>query len=102
MRKSNRSSLSRTAIVVRYGADVKERSELLERGIAVHRVGDVYGKDRHGIPLSATEKDKWFVSALADSPLASTVQNIPQADTEHQAWELAAQHVSAALHKITT
>jgi hypothetical protein len=50
-----------------------ERNELLQRGIAVHRVGDVYDKDQNGMQISDVEKGKWFVSALAESPLASTV-----------------------------
>lgn len=79
-----------------------ERDELLEQGIAVHRVGDVYDKDQNGMPISAIEKEKWFVSALADSPLSSTVRDIPEADTEDEAWELAAQHVSSALRNIKT
>lgn len=78
-----------------------KRDELLERGIAVYRVGDVYDKDQNGKPISALEKEKWFVSALADSPLASTALEIPEADTEDQAWELASHHISAALSKIT-
>jgi hypothetical protein len=70
-----------------------ERGELLERGIGVHRVGDVYGdKDSDGMPIPDAEKDKWFVSVLADSPLAATVADIPLADTESEAWELAGRH----------
>lgn len=76
-----------------------KRDELLERGIAVYRVGDVYDKDQNGTPISAVDKEKWFVSALADSPLASTVLEIPEADTEDLAWELAAHHISAALNR---
>jgi hypothetical protein len=79
-----------------------ERNELLQRGIAVHRVGDVYDKDQNGMQISDVEKGKWFVSALAESPLASTVREIPDANTEDEAWELAAQHLSAALRNIAT
>lgn len=62
-----------------------ERGELLEQGIAVHRVREVYG-DEH------SNKDKWFVSVLANSPLAATVADIPLTDNESEAWEVAAQH----------
>ena len=69
-----------------------ERGELLELGVAVYRVGDVYDKGRDGEPIPATEKQKWFVSVLAESPLAATLQDIPGAETEDEAWKLAAQH----------
>ena len=66
-------------------------------GIAVYRVGDVYACDREGRPLSAGERDRWFVSALAGTPLAAAVGQIPAAGSEDAAWALAARHVAAAL-----
>lgn len=74
-----------------------KRDELIAAGIAVYRVGEVFDTDRNGRALSADEKDRWFVSVLADSPLVTVVQAIPTVGTESAAWALAAQHVSAAL-----
>jgi hypothetical protein len=72
-----------------------ERCNLLEQGVAVYRVGHVYREDRDGKPIPEAEKKKWFVSVLADSPLAATVADIPLADTEEEAWKLAVQHYGA-------
>ncbi|KVR89520.1 hypothetical protein C3743_40430 [Burkholderia contaminans] len=68
------------------------RERLIDRGVAVYRVGDVYEVDEHGAQIPEGERAKWFVSVLADSPLAATVRKIPLADTEDEAWELAAHH----------
>lgn len=76
-----------------------DRDELIEHGIAIYRVGDVYDEDQNGMPIPPSEKAKWFVSARIDSPLAATVQDIPDADTEDEAWALAAEHLRAALGK---
>lgn len=74
-----------------------DRQALLELGIAVHRVGDVYTRDREGRPLSAAEQARWFVSALVGTLLADAVGQIPETDSEDAAWTLAARHVAAAL-----
>ncbi|WP_050453131.1 hypothetical protein [Candidatus Burkholderia verschuerenii] len=72
----------------------RERYEaLLDLGIAVHRMGDVYETDREGQPLTEAVQRQWFVSALAASDLVEPVCKIPLADTEGEAWELAAQHL---------
>jgi hypothetical protein len=57
--------------------------ELIRRGVAVHRVGDVCGD------LTPSEQAKWFVSVSDGSPLADTVFDIPLASSESEAWEFA-------------
>ncbi|PNE59637.1 hypothetical protein A8H39_00365 [Paraburkholderia fungorum] len=57
--------------------------DLIKRGVAVYRVGDVFGN------LTPSEQDKWFVSVSDGSPLAEKVMDIPLASTEAEAWELA-------------
>ncbi|MDN7664081.1 hypothetical protein [Burkholderia cenocepacia] len=66
---------------------------LLELGIAVYRIGEVYESDSEGQPIPDAERAKWFVSALAGSDLAERACAIPLADSEGEAWELAAQHL---------
>ncbi len=71
------------------------RRELIAHGIAVYQVGAVFGSDRLGNPFRDDEQDnreKWFVSALVDSPQEATVGDIPLAETEEKAWQLAEQH----------
>jgi hypothetical protein len=68
------------------------RDALLEQGVAIYQVGEVYDVDSDGEPIPENEKAKWFVSVLEDSPLALKVLSIPLADTELEAWSLAAQY----------
>ncbi len=69
-----------------------KREEMMEQGIAVYQVGEVFQTDENDKPLSEEEKSKWFVSVLADSPLAATVNEIPLSDSEDLAWASAATH----------
>ncbi len=72
---------------VEYLPPASER--LIELGVAVYQVDKVHGDDS---TIPASDKGKWFVSAFAGSPFAKTVHQIPLADTEREAWKLAAQH----------
>ena len=69
-----------------------EREALLGQGVAVYQVGEVYENDTDGALIPENEKAKWFVSVPADSPLIESVLAIPLADTESEAWGLAADH----------
>jgi len=69
-----------------------EREALLEQGVAIYQVGDVFDIDTDGAAIPKNEKAKWFVSVPANSPLLATVLAIPLADTENEAWRLAAHH----------
>ncbi|UWE19385.1 hypothetical protein [Herbaspirillum huttiense] len=76
-----------TRLSTEYLPPASER--LIELGIAVYQVDKVHGDD---LTIPASDMGKWFVSALAGSPFAKTVHQIPLADTEREAWKLAAQH----------
>lgn len=69
-----------------------DQEQLIALGVAVYQVGDVYKTDGNGVAVTEADKQKWFVSVLADSPMAATVNQIPFADTENEAWTLAAHH----------
>ncbi|VVE56979.1 hypothetical protein PAQ31011_05166 [Pandoraea aquatica] len=72
-----------------------KRRKLIEQGVAVYQVGAVFGTNWWGNPFQDDERDnkeKWFVSALADSPQEATIGDIPLAETEEEAWQLAEQH----------
>lgn len=78
---------------------------MIELGIAVYRVDEVYDTDQRGEPIPLAEQKKWCVSVLSDSPLAATVGHIPLSDTESEAWQRAARHYAAeisAAPKIST
>ncbi|AJW47708.1 hypothetical protein TK49_23700 (plasmid) [Ralstonia mannitolilytica] len=66
---------------------------LCEQGVAVYQVGNLFETDSNGIPIPECDRDKWFVSVLADSPLVAKVEAIPLSSTEAEAWELAARHL---------
>ncbi len=69
-----------------------DREALIEQGVAVYQVGEVFDIDADGSPIPEEERAKWFVSVLANSPLSATVGTIPLAATEDEAWRLAAHH----------
>ncbi|MGR9587115.1 hypothetical protein [Pandoraea sputorum] len=71
------------------------RRKLVAQGLAVYQVGAVFGTDQLGNPFrddGQENREKWFVSAMADSPQEATVEDIPLAETEEEAWQLAEQH----------
>jgi hypothetical protein len=65
---------------------------LVAHGLSVYRVGDVYSVDKAGKPIPANTLDKWFVSALADSPASDGIADLPCADTEQGAIAVAVQY----------
>jgi hypothetical protein len=70
--------------------------DLIKRGVAVYRVGDVYPAD----VLQPGEEAMWFVSAPNDSPLADKAATILPATSEDEAWELAIEFL-ATNHEIS-
>lgn len=65
--------------------------DLIKRGVSVHNLADTYPAD----VIAPGEESLWFVSAPKGSALEDTVLTIPLAFTEHEAWELAIQHLGS-------
>ncbi len=82
---------SKCVVNANVGKIAKTTVDLLRRGVAVYRVGDVYPPD----VLTPGEESLWFVSAPSDSPLADKVTTIPTAAAEGEAWELAIQFLGS-------
>lgn len=61
--------------------------ELYEIGI--YRVGEVFGRYRYGAPITAEDRNKWFVATPTGMFPACEVEAIPLADTVEEAEGLA-------------
>lgn len=72
------------------------RESMIAAGIAVYQVGEAFDVDEAGEAIADDDRQKWLVSVPADSPMVTTVLEIPLADTEDQAWGFAAIHFGVA------